>query len=224
MINFDKEVYLRAIENLVQNYNFKDFLSNPTPDTYRDWIDKTSDFPVLLFSGETKVVLWETGWPCVIKIPLMHRDFDYCRAEVRNYKKAVEAHLENFFAFCDLLTNFKVDDEHTVPIYIMEYVEVNERKTSSIVKSYLDNSGYTPDSSMWACIDDMDGEEKILAYLYELLGEEAYEVLNDFCRENYINDLHTGNVGFRGEDIVLIDYSGFVYVERARNDPDWWVL
>ena len=28
-------------------------------------------------------------------------------------------------------------------------------------------------------------------------------------RENDINDLHAGNVGYRGDDLVLVDYSGY---------------
>ena len=40
-------------------------------------------------------------------------------------------------------------------------------------------------------------------------GRDKYLRLNDFCIENRINDLHTGNIGYKDGTIVLIDYAGY---------------
>ena len=36
-----------------------------------------------------------------------------------------------------------------------------------------------------------------------------WKEINIFLSQNKINDLHTGNVGYRGTNLVFVDYSGF---------------
>lgn len=224
MYDFDRAIYLDAIENLVKNYAFNDFLSDPTNKNFSRWMEEMSDFPVLIYTGETKAVLWNEDWPCVIKIPFSHRDFDYCRAEVRNYKKAVKEGLEQYFAFCDLLMEYPIGEGKTVPIYIMEYAEVDEDYARDTIYSYFTSGEHTVDSDYWGSLDDMDDEERVLAYLSDTLSVDEYETLRKFCMDNLINDLHTGNVAMHDGEIIFIDYSGFAHVEKAKNDPDWWVI
>ena len=45
--------------------------------------------------------------------------------------------------------------------------------------------------------------------LYNYYGEEKFEEILDFLRENRINDLHNGNWGYIENRPVIFDYSGF---------------
>lgn len=40
-------------------------------------------------------------------------------------------------------------------------------------------------------------------------GDDIFWRLSDFCNAWSINDLHSGNVGWRGKDFVLMDYAGW---------------
>ena len=47
------------------------------------------------------------------------------------------------------------------------------------------------------------------ALLMEQLGRKSTKIFWDFCDDNNINDLHEENWGFRGNKLVLVDYSGY---------------
>ena len=204
------------LNNLINNYNFDQVLSLLDDYTFSRWFRVQENLPITFFSGMTKLVIWDGESDYVLKIPFCDRDFDYCRAEVRNYKKAVEAGFAGHFAYCELLMNFPCAGKE-IPVYIMEYVEMDEWENERVIDSYLSENCSVEDYD-----SDWDGEDKVIAYLETLWEKEKVDAFSAFCRENRINDLHPGNVGFQEGEPIFIDYSGFGFIERAKNDPDWW--
>lgn len=204
------------LNNLVDNYNFSQVLDFLDEYTFNEWVRTQKELPFTFFSGMTKLVIWDGESDYVLKMPFCDRDFDYCRAEVRNYKKAVEAGFAEHFAYCELLMNFS-HAEKEIPVYIMEYVEMDEWENEKAIDSYLSTNCSLEDYD-----PDCDGEDKIIIYIENIWEKEKVDAFSAFCRENRINDLHPGNVGFQEGEPIFIDYSGFGFIERAKNDPDWW--
>jgi len=164
--------------------------------------------------GMTKFVLWENTKPYVLKIPfrgkMTFKDQDYCRIELRNYFRAYETPIEDCFAWVDYLFEY-----HGCPIYIMEKVECDEERTESrAFSAYCSHSlsylcGDISQEDMYDYFDDSNDRERMIGLLTEEWGEEKAENFLDFCSENNINDLHSGNFGYRNGMLVIIDYSGF---------------
>ena len=184
---------------------------------FTDWgnhIKKEENDWIFVEWGMTKFVLWEETLPYVLKIPFrgrMHiKNQDYCKVELENYLKAYETPIEDCFAWTDFLFNY-----HGYPVYIMEKVECNEEETEfKAFDAYCSNSlfylcGDLSREDMYNNFDDSNDRERMIGLLSKEWGEEIAEDFLDFCNENNINDLHSGNFGYRDGQLVIIDYSGF---------------
>ena len=65
------------------------------------------------------------------------------------------------------------------------------------------------EDEIYSYLGSMDGDE-IVDQLLEFYYDEGFlKEVNIFLSQNKINDLHTGNVGYRGTNLVFVDYSGF---------------
>lgn len=130
---------------------------------------------------------------------------DYCAIEAAVYADAVTLGVEKFFAS----TKYYGKTVEGTPIYLSERVyafyendearhktessEDNNKKACEISKKYLPHI-----NAEW------------LAKAVEFYGEDAVVDLMAFIELEYINDFHTGNVGFRKDGSpVLLDYSGY---------------
>ena len=217
-----KEFLNRLIE---EDSSLLPMLKLQTNKACQNWLDKLGlSFPSCnFFKGATRFVIQEDEMPYVLKIPLVQvsmsgvvlQDFDYCRAEVRNYKVAEREGLSKFFAWTEKLFDFEVDGI-SIPIYIMEYADVDESRISSGVKDMWGEEEDSEDS------DDYTQSEYVEEFLEHEWGEEDYARFEEFCEENRVSDLHAANVGWVDGCLVCIDYSGFSSVIEERNNKDWW--
>lgn len=198
----------------------KDFLRIGTQDQIcsfmRENEDKMAQKGIYAAFGETKVAIWDEDYKYVIKLPFLNRKdgsmaFDYCKAEWRNFLKAKEIGIDNHFA-----EMARVGWYLGYPIYVMEYIDIDEERTSSTVYDYMYGD------SEEDCCDPCDSEESILDYCSSIW--DNYDQIADFLDRNLINDLHAGNVGWRGEELVMCDYSGYGMIARALFDDDWWTI
>ena len=146
------------------------------------------------------------GW--VIKVCFSDMKFDYCKREVENYKAAVEAGLEFYFA--STYKVYECADGRWVTV--QEELDVNEEAISDSLYNHM-RSSMDPDdyeneddfnSSIWDTIVDMSDEERVEI----LVGYD--EELMDFICDHHINDLHEGNWGRAGNnDLVIMDFAGY---------------
>ena len=205
-----KERWTRILDNLCLN-GFGTFLSNSTLDQYFDWLEEAEgqrngspDFfdEISFKSGLTKLVLIDDGdW--VLKIPFSNKK-DHCKMEVRNYMEAVKEGFDNNFAATFFLMTYE-----GAPCYIMEKAECDETDIEDKYYDSLMETGAMSESDVYSCLGSMDSCT-IVGELLELnYGRETFERFQDFLDKNGINDLHTGNVGFLRDLLVLIDYSGY---------------
>jgi len=201
--------------------NGLNFFKTKNPQDLISWICD-GEKPSHIFGdfGMTKAVLYDAAIPYVIKIPLVNggNSINYCEKEYQNFLKAKEIpEIVNCFAWCCYLFDYC-----GIPIYVMEKVDCNTRKISSYAfdaafEYFRAKEGATEDSDEYKLLLDQFTEEffswddsaKNEILLENQWTERVYELFGDFCWENDINDLHTGNFGFKGNTLVVIDYSGF---------------
>ena len=209
----DKEfaaIHLNWIQNIkiLCSNGFSQFLNNRTESELTLWEESSlEDLENISYSyGATKLVIIDDDNDWVLKIPFCDKACDYCALEAENYKKAVEAGVEEGFAACYFLMEYE-----GAPCYIMEKVSCDEETVESDFYEIGSNkfSDEMNEDEIYSYLGSMDGDE-IVDQLLEFYYDEGFlKKVNIFLSQNKINDLHTGNVGYRGEQLVLTDYSGF---------------
>ena len=204
-----EERYKSIIGELILEQDFGDFLfNNRDYNGFTSWYSKHEELfnkSFYITHGLTKavIIVKETGF--VVKIPFSNLKEDYCKEELSVYCLACDCGVSDAFAWCEEFFSITKDNK-TADFYIMEYVEANEKRTSNFIKEnypFISDS-YTADEN------DIE-EDAILELLYQLLGKEKFDKINDFFEEAGINDLHGGNVGWNNKgELVLCDYSGYM--------------
>lgn len=209
--------YKDFLDELVENG--MSFFEDTNRDALLDWCDNNShDLDFYYANGATKMVFWEDEYPYVIKFPFLDENHarDYCKQELANYQAAQKDYPEivDCFAWCDYLFEYC-----GFPIYIMEKVDCDEATVSERAYSAAYN---TAKDERFIKDDDEDFDEEFSNEFYDWSGDEQtepllYEEWNwkvvdtflEFCSIRDINDRHTANWGYRGSQLVIIDYSGF---------------
>lgn len=185
---------------------------------FEDVKDYANKNGISFFHGASKLVIIDEESDWVIKLSYdcspdvdEGMESDYCRRELYNYKKACEEGVDKFFAEIHMIG--KVDG---IEVYLQEKLKVDdgvEEDVDQIFRDYV----YSLDESYYDEIEDDDERESILADdVYEMDEGERIEAifgfeerLITFIENNDINDLHSGNFGYRGADLVIMDYSGW---------------
>lgn len=148
------------------------------------------------------------GW--VIKVDFKETK-GYCKREADNYADAEEFGIQDCFASTYRLT--ELDDGRVV--IIQEACSVNEDAVTSEWYDYVarnssefidDEHAEDPDY-IWDAVSDLDTTDR----LYAIFGDEKrFNVIDNFCYDNQINDIHEGNWGWTAEgNLVLIDFAGY---------------
>lgn len=181
----------------------------------KDYANKNG---ISFFCGASKLVIVDEESDWVIKLSFdcsvdvdEGMESDYCKRELYNYEKACEEGVEKFFA--EICMVGEVDG---IEVYLQEKLKVDdgvEKDVDQIFRDYV----YSLDESYYDDIEDEDERESILADdVYEMDEGERIEAifgfeerLITFIEDNDINDLHSGNFGYRGTDLVIMDYSGW---------------
>lgn len=206
-----KETAINILTDLCNNCGFDEVIESFKRYTFEDWLGSSYDTVnisegyITMTNGASKLAFWEPDSDVVFKMGFKNFNCDYCEIEAENFLKAREAGLEKFFAKTEYLTTFK-----GIKVYVSERAEVSYDLLSSDLYSHLKEEGYE-DQEISQYISEIDESneffEQLLPYYVE--SSELIDNLIDFIESNDINDLHYGNIGYLGDRIVLIDYSGF---------------
>ena len=154
-----------------------------------------------VYAGATKGVIVPLDSDFVIKFDYVPQP--YCAREYANYKAAVEAGLEQYFPYTDLLC---VAED--IEFYIQERAEtgagctVGNHAIDTLRQRYADSGEVYSDWQLWDELDELNADETV-----ELIFEDPD--LCDFIVQHHINDLHMGNFGEIYGRGVIIDFSGF---------------
>ena len=127
--------------------------------------------------------------------------WDYCYVEAVIYKKAEKAHIEKAFA----KTQF-IGEVAGHPIYMQQRVD-------PFYRHIIDKDESSSDTSSTAYICKKHNYSRFnLVWQTDVInyyGEAFFHRLMNFIKEEEINDLHRGNLGYLNGRPVLLDYSGF---------------
>lgn len=214
--SYDKEVLDEVIANL-DSYGFFDYCN--ADEWYMDAKGFSFYTGIRVEFGCTKAVFIHDDCEWVLKTNIKIVGYDkfkdYCRKEADYYEKAVESHLEKNFA-----PTYFYKEVGEYEFYIQKRVEIDEQMISSscydYMSRYVKEDEYDEEERYERICEymyDMDDEERIYAIFGDKLGGMELDALIGFIQDLDINDLHSGNFGYRyvaGEPMpVLIDYSGY---------------
>lgn len=244
-----KDVY-EFLDWLCAHYNFDIMLKHQSKDEWYNWVaeqykgsaEERDDYCFDVRCGATKGVILVAGWDFVIKIPFTeyrHYDCnddvygniyhyspagDYCKLEWRNYVCALNEGIADYFAETACVGKY-----HGLPIYVQELLDADEDKISREA---------TEESFRQFCYDndlDMNNPES-LDIFYDESGYDGdvndflwnvwadAEKVFDFIDNNHINDLHSGNVCYRGDMVVCCDFSGYGWLPRKEEEAEWYSM
>lgn len=142
------------------------------------------------------------GW--VIKVDFA-KENGYCKREYELYKEAIALGISDYFA-----TTYKIMelDDGCIAI-LQELVEVDEDRITSEWYDYVSHEmeDKEDDDKVWDSVYEMGNSDR----LYAIFGEDKrFSVVDQFCRVNNINDLHSGNWGItENGNLVIMDFAGY---------------
>lgn len=229
------QIEINLILTAINDFNFNNYCGEEDDDFIANY--RTSILPVDDWdNGASKFVLLPRGKDYVVKIPYsggwyqpddewddeieewvaqeacfeefegsyVHGEstWDYCAREEYLYKLAVKYGVEKYFLHTQCIGY--VNDH---PIYVQERAdEIGYEKEGSShskeerdsTKEELKRRGLNGHLNIGWSI------EFLAAY-----GYDEYEKLINFLENEYVCDLHSGNIGYKNGKPVLIDYCGF---------------
>lgn len=182
--------------------------------------------------GATRIVIIQDDVPYVLKIQDDDSEFDYGKNEVTVYQKAAEQGLEKYFAWVMkaftliLPFEYRADDSDEMihsetkrDIYVMERCDMDEdaMTQNSIDHAYhawlaeeeLEDCAESRERWEDECDEDyLSNQEAMLEYAEDEWGNAAWDV-SEFLDSMYVNDCHSGNFGWRNDELVICDYAGY---------------
>lgn len=172
-------------------------------------------------NGMTKIVLKYDNLDWVYKIPIKgivieddetyedeYRDYavgDYCNREVEIYKEAKKIGYGDMLCptyYAGMVCGF--------PVYFSPKVDN--------IFDECDSRDYSNDSWKKAVNSRsfrVQMEIEDVAVFYEHYPKERVEGLLDFLKQHFVNDCHSGNLGFLCGKPVIFDYAGYYGINRG---------
>lgn len=144
----------------------------------------------------------------------------YCIDEYNIYSAAKENQVDNFFAYIEEIAS-PIDER----IFLQEKVEsypllesstftnlIKEKSSQSTAEIQNDVSNFVKEKNLLELFIAAQKDFDILFTLYDLYPLEQLQKLNDFIKEQHINDLAYHNLGTRTDgSLCFFDYCGFYY-------------
>lgn len=167
--------------------------------------------------GASRVVIWDENYDYVIKIARTEDDERYNKREVEIYEAAVAEGLEESFGWCACYHEpSEWDGEYVPGIYVMEFLDgdeecVCERAFSCSFEKYceihsIDNPTVETVSSYES---EVNPDEEVMNLIKATIPESKHSLFDKFVRIQDITDVHSGNVLFRNDTVVICDYAGW---------------
>lgn len=192
----DKETALDFLNELVS----KDLLTNLSSNLFSWRNSNTFSHNFHIGYGLYKYVFIIDDYDFVIKTDRNSSSIgNGCGAEFQMYKQAVKDNMTEFFPETDFLTSI---GGHK--FYIQERADVDEMGLEDSVFEYV--SPYFDDEQL-AREYAYDDEIEIEDILNAVFPREKAKKLIKWLNEYEIEDIHCGNLGFRNNHPMIIDFS-----------------
>ena len=214
LINLAEDLFAHEFKTAIVPWSDEDIY-----DTTEGWVNShlyyLADKHCSVVHGATRVVVIKEDFPWVLKFNFQGESVsqDYNSLEAKNYERACNEDIEDFFAATYCLG--QVDE---FMVYAQEKVEADEDAVSSSFFEYTLENYFSSriceneddedrlNEDAWDEANCLDNEDRIYAMIENY--SDARRVV-EFTDKYDINDLHSGNWGYRGTQPVLIDYSGY---------------
>lgn len=206
------EIYDALNECFLADLFEEDFLENviaPFQEKYKK--------PFSYDQGATKGVLIFRDLDCVLKIPFDGSDgewfigalegedyynWNYCAAEADYYSMAEMANLEECFLETKCVISIQGRPIYKQPLATMMHDKQGYGKSCSSEEEYNKVSSTIKEShEIFNLPWQVDA--------FNFYGKILFEKLMNFISDCGIRDLHGGNLGYIGEQPVLVDYASF---------------
>lgn len=210
MFNYDKKELLNFFSNKLNNMSIQKI-------QYCDSYD-------IIGQGISRTVFYYEEYPDIVfKIGIGSDGVQEEQAfneEIYNYKKACDNGLEEYFLGLELLGRVTIYSEEEYwseeeEIYKKEPYEYDvyiQKKVDYTAEIFLgdyevdlsEEISYLYDNE----ITEVSSDELVSALFLKKTGIDEYRRLSDFVHKILcLDDLHEGNWGLCGEDMVIIDYA-----------------
>lgn len=209
---------VNEIQNLLDFFNPEHFISDDV-DQFIDEIGMQDYVPEFTWeAGATKCVIIPCDYDYVLKIPFDgqidefeeypefkyfyngggEEGWDYCELEVAFYEGIIkEKGFQQFFLPIEQVygTNWPIYVQQKAAVFDYNVIR-SSADSLERVKTEVKKPVSVPDEWLAVCLENLDGD-------IDRLNEFV-----DFLRENF-HDLHCGNIGYLGNQAVIIDYAGY---------------
>ena len=210
---------------------FAQYLANPYSSEY----DLDFSCGLSIFTGATRATIVDDDYDYVVKIDI---DTDgsgenVCARELEIYNDAFNAGLGRCFAetqclglytkkvwwYPDIDLQDMADEQDFLDLIYGEGYESKKITISFWLYGYekadcerWEGCRSTPEERDFVSRQDSPLSERstdVACALLHQYGVETFIDLGNFCRDHHVNDLHTGNVGYVDDRLVLIDFGGY---------------
>ena len=167
--------------------------------------------------GETRWVIYCDSWKEVLKIPRynnIQEDINHCDIELEYYEYSKEWGLEKIFLPIRKVAVLRSGVEiYAQTKFTCAVCETGYRKREKIEeKVNFDYSRLSKVNAMekrWEMYDADRISPIWWARAWQIYGKVFMRKLQDFTQELELGDLHGNNVGWLGNQPIILDYAGF---------------
>lgn len=192
--------------NLLQHYGtiIDEILDNDDDRDALELVDYEENYQctngVWLCSGATRCAIIDDSCDWIVKFDLDGNHEDYCEREARIYREAKNYDVQDMLVPCidlgfwhgrwHLYAYKRVEDRFCgIGVFSDEESKIANKYSSSPLG---------------------EKSKSVTIGLLRDWGSEMMERLNELCINWRINDLHSGNVGYLDNKLVIIDYAGYL--------------
>ena len=167
--------------------------------------------------GETRWVIYCDRWSEVLKIPRydnIQEDVNYCETELYYYQEAKLRRLEKIFlpirkvAVLRSGVEIYAQTKFTCAVCETEYKKRKKIEEKINFNCDYDNSS-KPVKKRWEMYDGDRISPLWWARAWQIYGKVFMRQLQNFTNDFAIGDLHGNNIGWLGEQPIILDYAGF---------------
>lgn len=214
---------INEIKDLLSFFNPEHFTDEDV-DFFIDELNQQNCVPEFNWeAGATKCVIIPNNYDYVIKIPF-DGEINYEENEEGNFRYYYNGGGTEGWDYCELENEYWIDiiqhsdfsqfflcpksiDVGNWPVYIQpkivpcnENIKERYKSIDSVYKVRTESKMYNhtrlPDVWLAACLENLEGDiEKLDEFII-------------FLKDNF-SDLHEGNIGYLGNQAVILDYAGF---------------
>lgn len=171
-------------------------------------------------SGASRLVVWDDECDYVVKVARGEDLERYNKHEVEIYNAAVEEGLQHNFGWCACYIEPSQDEGYIPGIYVMEFLDGDEDDVCNDAydygyRSYCESNGLDMNSQEVAedydsiRYEDDDTLGELMNFLEAGMSTKEIASFETFLCKWDINDLHSGNMLYRGDRLVICDYAGW---------------